>query len=489
VFNKLSRRSFARLLGGSSALLAVPFGAKASELAGAEPAMGEAAIRAFPQGFLWGSATASYQVEGAVNEGGRGTTIWDTFSHTPGKTHNGDTGDVADDFYHRYPQDIEMMKRMGLKTFRFSVAWSRIFPSGTGAPNQQGVDFYKRLVDKLLEAGIEPYCTLYHWDLPQVLQDKGGWENRDTGKAFAEYAGYTAGQLSDRVKHFMTMNEMSSFVELGYKIGMHAPGLKLSEKRVAQIRHFVVLAHGMAVRAIRAHAKPGTKIGLADNIIATVPAFESPEHIAATKKAFREENAMYLTVLEEGKYTDQYLKKLGADAPEFTAEEMEIIKSPMDFVGINIYTATYVRADDSAKGYEVIRNPSSYPHMASPWLTIGPEALYWGPKLVAETWGVKELYITENGASSADVLAPDGQVYDSDRTMYLRNYLTQLHRGVSEGVPVKGYFLWSLLDNYEWADGYEKRFGIVYVDFTTQKRTPKLSAKFYEQVIRENHVC
>jgi len=442
----------------------------------------------FPKGFLWGSATAAYQVEGAVHEGGRGQSIWDTFSHTPGKTFNGDTGDVADDFYHLFPDDIKLMKDLGLRTFRFSVAWTRIFPNGTGQPNQQGIDFYNRLVDALLAAGIQPYCTLYHWDLPQALQDRGGWENRDTAKAFADYAGFTAGALSDRVKHFMTMNEMRSFVEAGYGQGIHAPGLKLDAQRLAQLNHYVVLAHGMSVQAIRAHAKPGTKVGIADNVQAATPVIESPEHIEAARRAMREQNASYLTVVLEGRYTDIYLKGLGANAPKFTSEEMTIIKSPMDFVGINIYQPTYVRADDSEKGYAVVTPPASYPHMYSQWLYVGPETLYWAPKLVAEIWKVKEIYITENGASSTDVLTPDGHVYDTGRVMYLRNYLTQLHRAVAEGVPVKGYFLWSLLDNFEWADGYDKRFGIIFVDFVTQKRTPKLSATFYKEVIRDNRV-
>lgn len=442
----------------------------------------------FPRDFLWGSATASYQVEGAVKDSGRGVSIWDTFSHTPGKVHDGDTGDVADDYFHRYKEDIRLMKDIGLKTCRFSVAWTRIFPTGTGQPNQQGLDFYRRMTDTLLENGVQPYCTLYHWDLPQALQDKGGWENRDTAKAFADYAGYTAGKLSDTVKHFMTMNEMRTFVELGDKVGTHAPGLQLDAKRVAQLTHYVVLAHGMAVRAIRSQAKPGTKVGIADNITATTPVIDSTEHVEAARRAMREENAMYLSVIEDGRYSDLYLKRLGADAPKFTAEEMKIIGSPMDFVGINIYQPTYVRADSSEKGYAVVPMPASYPHMFSSWLTIGPEALYWGPKLVASLWNVKEIYITENGASSDDHLTPDGHVYDTDRVMYLRNYLTQLQRAVAEGVPVKGYFLWSLLDNFEWADGYDKRFGITYVDFKTQKRTPKLSAEFYKQVIRENRV-
>ena len=488
---KLSRRDFARIFAGSTAALTLPglsHAAGIPQSASDSPAGAAEITGQFPQGFLWGSATASYQVEGAVKEGGRGASVWDTFSHTPGKTHDGDTGDVADDFYHLYKQDIGLMKDLGLKTFRFSVAWTRIFPTGIGQPNQQGMDFYRRMTDSLLENGIQPYCTLYHWDLPQTLQDKGGWESRDTVKAFADYAGYTAGKLSDTVKHFMTMNEMRTFVELGYRDGTHAPGLKLDRKRVAQLTHNVVLAHGMAVQAIRAKSKPGTKVGIADNIDATTPVIETKEHIEAAHRALREENAMYLTVVQEGRYTDLYLKRLGADAPKFTAEEMTIIRSPMDFVGINIYQPTYVRADDSEKGYTVVPMPDSFPHMFSSWLYVGPEALYWGPKLVASLWNVKEIYITENGASSDDHIASDGHVYDSDRIMYLRNYLRSLHRGISEGVPVKGYFLWSLLDNFEWADGYEKRFGITYVDFKTQKRTPKLSAAFYKQVIQENRV-
>jgi beta-glucosidase len=483
---KVSRRRFAQLVGGVSAALTLPEAARATVLPEPKPLQRPGS---FPADFLWGSATASYQVEGAVKEDGRTASIWDTFSHTAGKTHNGDTGDVADDYYHRYRQDIGLMKDIGLRTCRFSVSWNRIFPEGKGKPNQAGVDFYRRMVDALLEAGIEPYCTLYHWDLPQVLQDRGGWENRDTASLFADYAGYTAGQLSDKVKHFMTMNEMRTFVELGYRDGTHAPGLQLDAKRVAQLNHHVVLGHGMAVRAIRAAARPGTMVGIADNVLAMTPVYESKEHIEAARKALREENAMFLTVVQEGRYTDAYLKRLGAEAPHFTAEELKIISSPMDFTGINIYHPTYVRASSSEAGYEVVKWPSSFPRMNSEWLKIGPEALYWGPKLVHETWNVKRLYITENGASSADEVAPDGHVYDTDRVMFLRNYLQSLHRAVSEGVPVKGYFLWSLLDNFEWADGYEKRFGITYVDFLTQKRIPKLSAEFYQQVIKTNTVC
>ena len=489
----ISRRSFARLLSAAAGALSLPAGATVHETVAetfSAPAEGSGpAGRSFPAGFLWGSATASYQVEGGVNEGGRGKTIWDTFSHTPGKVANGDTGDVADDSYHRYKEDVATMKALGLKGCRFSVAWSRIYPTGTGAPNQAGLDYYNRVVDELLGAGIQPYCTLFHWDLPQALEDKGGWQSRDTAKAFADYAGYTAGKLSDRVKSFMTVNELRSFTELGYQNGMHAPGLKVDAAKFAQVCHYSVLAHGLGVQAIRAAAKSGTKVGLADNALATCPVLETPDHIKAAATAMRELNAQYLTVIMEGKYTDAYLKGLGANAPKTTDAEMKAIGSPLDFVGLNVYQPTWIRADSTKEiGFSVVDDPKSYPHMLSPWLTVGPEALYWSPKLVTKLWKPKEIFITENGCSSSDILTAEGTVLDTDRVMYLRNYLTQLHRAIQEGVPVKGYFLWSLLDNYEWADGYEKRFGITYVDFRTQKRTPKLSSEFYKATIARNGI-
>ena len=490
--DRLSRRSFTRLLGAGAAAAT---GARALPARAAQSSSGTSSSSpaGFPQGFLWGSATASYQVEGAVKEDGRGTTIWDTFSHLPGKVANGDTGDVADDSYHRYKEDIAIMRELGLKTCRFSIAWSRIFPDGTGKPNPKGIDHYQRFADALLAAGIAPYCTLYHWDLPQALEDKGGWQNRATSEAFAEYAGYTAGKLSDRIRHFMTTNEINTFTNLGYGDGTHAPGLKVGPQAFAQVCHNAVLGHGLAVQAIRAHSKAGTEVGLAENITCTCPAIASDEHIRAAHTALREENARYLNVIITGKYTDAYLKRLGPDAPHFTDADLKAIGSPLDFVGINIYQPTIVMADPSKElGYTIVPFPDSYPRMFSNWLKIGPEGLYWGPKLSAEVWGIKQLYITENGASSDDKVTTDGsgkqQVLDTDRTMFLRAYLTELQRAVSEGVPVKGYFLWSLLDNYEWADGYGKRFGITYVDFQTQQRIPKLSSQFYKNVIRKNLV-
>jgi beta-glucosidase len=477
----LSRRSFAQLA-TAAAFTPATFPALAAKSETTSSRLG------FPRGFLWGSATASYQVEGAVREDGRGPSIWDTFSHTPGKTNNGDTGDVADDHYHRFLSDIALMKDLGLQSYRFSISWSRIFPTGTGAPNPRGIDFYSRLVDALLAADIQPYCTLYHWDLPQTLEDNGGWQSRDTAQAFATYAGYVAEHLSDRVKHFMTFNEMRSFIDLGYGNGIHAPGLKLAPAELNQARHHAVLAHGLGVQAIRANAKSksGVRVGLAENITCTVPVIDTPEHVHAATIAMREENAGYLNVILEGRYTDLFLSRQGAAAPRFTSDELKTIAAPIDFVGINCYTPDYVRASSSPAGYAMVPFPASYPHMLSTWLHTGPEALYWAPKIAASVWGIKEIYITENGTSSSDVLTPEGAVYDTDRVSYLHNYLTHLQRAVAEGVPVRGYFLWSLMDNYEWADGYSYRFGIHYVDFTTQKRTPKLSARFYREVIARN---
>lgn len=487
---KVSRRDFAKLLGSTVVGAGLTPAHAATFAENEQTSDNKNGARQFPKGFLWGSATASYQVEGAVNEDGRGPTIWDTFSRIPGKVVNNATGDVSTDHYHRYKEDVQLMKSLGVKTYRFSIAWSRVFPDGSGSPNPKGLDFYNRLVDELLKNGIEPFATLYHWDLPQALQDKyGGWESAETSKAFANYSGHVAERLSDRVKHFFTINEFGAFVELGYRIGMHAPGLKLPPGRFNQTRHHSVLGHGMAVQAIRAKAKSGTKVGLAENLTIGVPVIETAEHIAAATRATRELNAQYMTVIQEGKYTDAYLSAAGKDAPKFTAEDLKIISSPLDFVGINVYIPKWIRADNSALGFAEVPNPKSYPTMASFWLAVGPEALYWGPRHVNKIWGAKEIYITENGCSSSDIPAADGKVYDSDRVMFLRNYLSQLQRATSEGIPVKGYFLWSLMDNFEWADGYTNRFGLHYVDYATQKRTPKLSADFYKEVIRRNAVA
>jgi beta-glucosidase len=440
----------------------------------------------YPKGFLWGCATAAYQVEGAAAIDGRGPSIWDTFSHTPGKTFNGDTGDVADDTYHLYKEDIRLMRALGVGTHRMSISWSRVFPEGKGQVNPKGMDYYNRVVDELLANHITPYITLFHWDLPEALP--GGWRSRDTAKAFADYAAYVTGRLSDRVKHFMTINEFTCFTDLGYRAGQFAPGLKLPAGEANQVRHNGLLAHGLAVQAIRANTPAGTQVGMAENAVVFVPVIETPEHIEAARKATRLGNAPFLTAVMEGKYMDAYMIHEGVNAPKVEAGDFKAIGSPLDFLGLNIYTPTYVRADHSAWGFAVEPPPTSYPHMASPWLTIGPECIYWGVRNVYDLWKVPALYITENGCSSDDVVTSEGRVEDTDRVMYLRNHLTHLYRATAEGYPVKGYFLWSLLDNFEWADGYSKRFGIHFVDFKTQRRIPKLSAEWYRQVIAKNEV-
>ena len=454
----------------------------------------------FPKDFFWGTATSSYQIEGAWNEDGKGPSIWDTYAHTPGKIKNNDTGDVANDHYHRYKEDVALMRSIGANAYRFSISWPRIFPQGTGTPNPKGLDFYNRLVDELVAAGIAPFPTLYHWDLPQALQDKGGWQNRDTAKAFGDYAAYIAEKLSDRVRHFFTINEFRSFVDMGHQTKVvHvpggtmtiaiAPGLNLAPGELNQVRHHSVLAHGMAVQAIRAKGKAGTQVGPAEVLESAVPLIETPEHIKAAQAATRERNAPFLTVMLEGKYTDAYLKVAGKDAPKFTDEELEIIASPLDFVGINSYRPTvYVLASDQAPGWREIPFARGHPKMSTAWLTVGPEALYWAPKFVQSLWNPKEIFITENGCATDDVLADDGKVYDTDRIMFLRACLTQLQRATAAGVPVKGYFQWSTMDNFEWIYGFGDRFGLVYVDFKTQKRTPKLSAEWFREAVKRNTV-
>jgi beta-glucosidase len=439
--------------------------------------------RSFPKDFTWGCATAAYQIEGAVHADGRGPTNWDVFSHTPGKVANGDTGDVACDSYHRYREDIALLKALGVGAYRFSIAWSRIFPSGRGQPNAKGVDYYDRLVDGLLAAGITPHATMFHWDLPTGLA--GGWQSRETAYAFADYAGYMAGKLSDRVKHMMTVNELRCFTDLSYMLGQKAPGLRLPQREVNQVRHNGVLAHGLGVQAIRAHARAGTQVGLADNTTMFVPVIETPEHIAATRNAVREENAMFLTAVLEGQYLDSYLTAQGKDAPRVQAGDMKVIGSPLDFVSLNLYTPSYVRAaPDHAAGYAILPHLPNSPRMVSPWLYVAPEVLYWGVRLVSDLWKPKRIFISENGCSADDVPSPDGRIYDADRVMYLRNCITHMQRAVREGYPLDGYFVWSLMDNFEWEDGYNTHFGIHHVDFETQKRTPKLSADWYKELIR-----
>jgi beta-glucosidase len=486
MFGKFSRRHFAKLAGFSA------LGLAASPANAEDDAANQVrqTSRSFPDGFIWGTATSAYQIEGAVNEDGRGRSIWDTFAHTPGKIGDRSNADRANDHYHRYKEDVGLIKELGARAYRFSIAWPRVFPHGTGAPNPKGLDFYDRLVDELLKNGIEPFATLYHWDLPQVLQDRlGGWQSSETSRAFGDYAGTVAQRLSDRVKSFFTVNEVGRFVNFGYGWGIDAPGLKLPDGKLNQVRHNVALAHGLAVQAIRAKGRAGTKVGPAENIAACLPAIGTPDNIRAAEIATRELNAGFLGVVLEGKYTDGFLAYAGKNAPKFTDDELKIISSPNDFVGLNIYAPQYyVLASDHAPGFRVLPFPASFPHMNVDWLRIGPETAYWVPRLAAKVWNIETIYISENGTSADDKVAADGAIYDLDRIMYLRNYLAQLQRATSEGVPVRGYFLWSLMDNFEWIYGFEKRFGVYRVDFKTQRRTPKLSASFYRDVIARNAI-
>jgi beta-glucosidase len=481
---RFSRRNFAKLAGLAGLGLFSPAAAQDRKTIAAPTSA------SFPNGFVWGTATSAYQIEGAVNEDGRGLSIWDTFSHTPGKIEDHTNADRANDHYHRYKEDVGLIKDLGAKAYRFSVAWPRVFPNGDGAPNPKGLDFYNRLVDELLARGIEPYATLYHWDLPQSLQDRvGGWQSSDTSKAFADYSGYVAERLSDRVKNFFTINEAGRFLNFGYGWAIDAPGLKLPTGELNQARHNVVLGHGYAVQAIRARARGGARVGLAENIAACVPAIDTPEHVRATEIATRELNAGILGVILDGKYTEGYLGFAGKDAPKFTADELKIIGSKIDFVGLNIYAPQfYIVPKDKAPGFDVAPFPASFPHMKSDWLRIGPETAYWVPRLTAKVWNVDTIFISENGTSAEDKIAADGKVYDLDRVMYLRNYLLQLQRAIADGAPVRGYFLWSLMDNFEWIFGFGQRFGLYHVDFETQKRIPKLSVSFYRNVIARNAV-
>jgi beta-glucosidase len=367
--------------------------------------------RRFPEGFSWGVATSSYQIEGAWDEDGKGPSIWDTFAHTPGNIKNDENGDVANDHYHRYVEDVALMKDIGATAYRFSVAWPRIFPEGTGQPNKSGLDFYSRLVDELLGAGIEPFVTLYHWDLPQALHDKfGGWQSKETSKAFGDYAGYVAGQLGDRVKHFFTINEFASFIEGGYQgfdveVGggktIHlggAPGLRLDNAGLNQVRHHAVVGHGLAVEAIRAHGRPDTRVGFADNLRFAVPVIDTPEYVKAAETVTREGNAAYVTVMLEGRYLDTYLAEAGADAPSFTDAEMRTIGAPLDFVGINVYRpGWYVASSNDPPGYQVIPLNASHPKMLSSWHVFDPEVLYWALRQMQSIWGARSIFITENG--------------------------------------------------------------------------------------------
>jgi beta-glucosidase len=445
----------------------------------------------FPPDFLWGAATAAYQVEGAAAEDGRSPSVWDTFSHTPGATAMDHTGDRSIDHYHRYKQDVALMKELGLAAYRFSISWPRIFPTADGPINPKGIDFYSRLVDELLAAGVQPWATLFHWDLPQWAEDRfRGWESRECALRFGDYAAAIARKLGDRLAGVFTINEFLCFLDKGYGLDnddLFAPGKKYAiRKTLNQARHHAVLGHGLAAAALRAS---GLKVGLAENVPGVVPVLETAEHIDAAKRALRALTGMYLTPILEGKYHPDYLEDQEDDAPVFTDEEMKTIATPLDFVGVNLYFPTYVRHDpNDRRGWSVIPCGPDYPRMHMPWLTLGPSILYWVPRLLSEIWKVPAIYVTENGCANPDRPGEDRQTRDTARMMYLQQHLIHAHRATAEGYPLRGYFLWSLMDNFEWTFGYTRRFGIHYVNYQTLERTRKLSAEFYADVIRRNAV-
>lgn len=445
------------------------------------------ALRTFPKNFIWGTATAATQIEGAAFEDGKGESIWDRFARIPGKVHNGDTPDVACDHYHRYKSDFALMAKLGIKNYRLSLAWPRIYPQGRGAVNQKGVDFYHRLIDAMLKEGITPWVTMFHWDLPQALEDQGGWRVREVTDAFQPYAETIVKAYGDRVKNWITLNEIICFTRFAHGGGDKAPGTIETEKTINQTYHHALLCHGHGVRAVREFGGRGARVGLTDNSAIPIPVIETPENIEAAKRYFIEQNIRVLDPIYRGEYSATYRKITGKDRAETRKGDFDLISQPMDFLGYNLYTGTFVRAGKGGKP-EALPLPQYYPHASCPWLCLTPQCLYWAPKLAAEVYGVKSIYITESGAGYDEEPPKKGEILDLHRREYVRNCLQELQRGIAEGVPTRGYFLWSFMDNYEWQDGYERRFGIVHNDFVTQKRTPKLSAHWYAEVIRQNRL-
>jgi beta-glucosidase len=445
---------------------------------------------AFPDDFVWGAATAALQIEGHPLADGAGPGIWHRFCQQPGRTHNDDTPDRGCDSYHRFAEDIRWLKWLGLRHYRFGISWARIFPEGTGRINEAGCLYYERLIDALLQEGIEPWMSLFHWDLPQALEDRwGGWESRDTAEALGTFAAYVSKRFSDRVKHFFTVNEISSFINSGYRSGKFAPGKRLSAQRAAQAEHHACLAHGYAVQGVRAEARSQCKVGMVDVVESTVPIIETEPHIEATRRAFRHFASSRLVPMMEGAYPAEWLEEKGADAPRFTAEDMAIIGTPVDFVGINMYAPHYIAADASeARGFRVVPHQEGHPHLNMPWAKIGPEITYWLPRLIEEAWHPPAIYITENGCACEDKLDHEGRVEDTARVFYLREHFRSAARAAREGIPLKGYFVWSLLDNFEWAHAYSKRFGLLYTNYSTMERIPKRSAEFFREVVQRNHL-
>jgi beta-glucosidase len=439
-------------------------------------------LRLFPEGFLWGAAVSAYQVEGSPLADGAGPSIWHRFSHNPGSVHEGETGDVACDFYRRYGEDVALLRELGLNAFRFSVSWSRVLPEGRGRVNPRGLDFYERLVDTLLENGIRPLLTLFHWDLPASLDDRGGWLNPDIADWFADYAGVVFRALDGRVRMWTTLNEPWVVADGGYLHGKLAPGHQnLFEAPIAS--HNLLRAHAAAVRAYRAEGKH--EIGLVVNLEPKYPASRKADDLAATARADAYMNRQYLDPVFLGRYPEEMLSIFGSAWPDFPQSEIDGIRERIDFLGINYYTRSVTR--DDSRALPVRARPvrqKRHTHTETHW-EVYPQGLTDTLLRVRERYGDLPLYVTENGAAFYDPPAVDGETLEDPlRVAYFRNHLGAVLDALQQGANVRGYFAWSLLDNFEWSHGYSKRFGIVHVDYETLRRTPKASARFYSEVIR-----
>ncbi|MBN1286542.1 MAG: beta-glucosidase [Anaerolineae bacterium] len=438
----------------------------------------------FPKDFMWGVATSSYQIEGAVHADGRGESIWDRFTHTPGAIKDGSTGDVACDHYHRYREDVALMQSLGVKAYRFSVAWPRILPQGTGEVNQAGLDFYSRLVDALLEAGITPFVTLYHWDLPQALEDRGGWNNRDTAEAFAAYADVMTRRLGDRARYWMTHNEPWCTAFLGYDMGIFAPGIK-DLKVTLQVSHHLLLSHGLAVPAMRANLGDGAAVGIAPNFMPVYPATDAPEDRAAARRLDGLFNRWFADPLFGKGYPQDTWDLYGENVPDVQPGDIETLAAPVDFLGVNYYNpGTVADAPDAPPPH--LRDVSDPDLERTADRIIYPEGLYDILVQLHRDYNPPALYITENGAAFHDEPGEDSRVHDAGRIAFLEAHFAQAARALKAGVPLKGYFVWTLMDNFEWAAGYTLRYGITWVDFETQRRIPKDSALWYRDFIRKH---
>jgi beta-glucosidase len=453
-------------------------GASQTSLA-AEPDV-EALASRFPPDFAWGAATASYQIEGAVTADGRGPSIWDTFSHTPGKVDNGDTGDEACGHYHRWAEDLDLMQRLGLRAYRFSVAWPRVQPTGSGPVNPAGLDFYDRLVDGLLERGIEPWLTIYHWDLPQPLEDSGGWPDRQIVERFGEYAGILAGRFGDRVRHWITLNEPEIIATHGYAFGEHAPGRR-DWNAALRTAHHIHLAHRAAVEAVRA-AAPSAKVGITLNVAPVEPTSDDPADVAAAERRDAALNRWYLGPTFGHGYPAELVERYGALLDGVDASEVAGAAPPIDFLGVNYYARELSRDAPDRGPIGVTWGETSLPKTTMGW-EVYPPGLTKILTRVARDYAPKAIAVTENGAAYDDRIGPDGSVDDPERRAYLASHIGAAADALEAGVPLTGYFAWSLLDNFEWARGYSKRFGIVHVDYATKRRKIKSSGHWYRALL------